>query len=294
MPSFDSRVTPARADIAAEALRGRVTADRFSAGEARRIGRPVASLRFTPDAGARQESQLLFGEPFTVYETGDAWCWGQGELDGYVGYVPRAALAEPGVEASHRVAVRETLVFSAPDLKAPIVERIGHGSRVTPVDVQERFVAIDGLGWVCGRHLAPLDLRESDVARIGLKFLGMPYLWGGRSLEGLDCSGLVQHVLLALGLACPRDSDQQEQAVGEPVPDGPALTDLEDGDLIFFPGHVGFYLDSWRFLHANAHDMQVSVHNLSDVLDRARAADEWVTSVRRLRLHEDERLADTL
>lgn len=282
MSGFDSRITPARGDLAAAHLRGTVAAERFVEGVAHHITAPATALSFTPAADARQESQLLYGEPFTVFDGDESYCWGQGGLDGYVGYLPRAAVTAGARPASHRVAVRETLIFSEADLKSPVLGRLGHGARLAPDVHEERFVFEPGLGWLFDRHLAPLDLCENDIARIGLKFLGAPYLWGGRSHEGLDCSGLVQHVLLALGLDCPRDSDQQQQTLGEAVPDGPALADLQDGDLVFFPGHVGFYLDSWRFLHANAHDMQVSVHNFSDVLDRARAADEWVTSVRRL------------
>jgi len=280
----DPRITPARDDLAAASLRGRVSAPRYVNGEACQVVQDGAVLRFSPSATARQESQLLYGELFTVYDRQDGWCWGQNQTDGYVGYVAAEALSTAVHEPDHMVATRFTHLYPAPDLKQPPLGGISMCAQVQLVDVDNGFGQILDGSWIYAKHLVPLDFATPDVIGTGLKFLGTPYLWGGRSANGVDCSSLVQLALRLAGLRVPRDSDMQETAVGTAVPmsDPHDFSAVEEGDLVFFPGHVGFFVSGWRFLHANAFDMLVSIHRFSEVLDRADAGNAGVTAIRRL------------
>jgi cell wall-associated NlpC family hydrolase len=279
---FDRRVTPARADLAAASLKGRVEATRYAEGARRQCAQPVAPLTFEPAADARQQSQLLFGERFTVYEEKDGWAWGQAELDGYVGYVPAAMLGEAS-EPTHAVTARSSHLYPGPDLKLRAGPALGMGARVRAVEQARGFSRLDGGGWLYARHLAPLGRTEPDYVKTGLALLGVPYLWGGRSSEGLDCSGFVQLALTRAGIACPRDSDQQRDALGAPIEPRDDWSRVRHGDLVFFPGHVGFAVEGWKFLHANAFHMAVALEDFSDVLERSHAfAQIGVTCVRRL------------
>lgn len=282
MSAFDRRITPARADLAAASLKGRVEAARYAEGVARQCARPVAPLTFSPAADARQESQLLYGERFVAYEERDGWAWGQAELDGYVGYVEATALTEP-TEATHLVAAPRSHLYPSPDLKLRAGPALGMGARVRIVEHARGFSRLASGGWLYGRHLAPLGRPEPDYVKSGMSLLGVPYLWGGRSAEGLDCSGFVQLVLARAGISAPRDSDQQRDALGEPIQPRDDWSRVRHGDFVFFPGHVGIAVEGWRFLHANAFHMAVTLDDFSDVLDRAHAfAQIGVTCIRRL------------
>ncbi len=273
MSAHDPRLTPARADLAAESLRGQVEADRFVAGEPHHA-RATTAIRFTPDAGAKQESQLLAGEPFTVYETADGWAWGQAALDDYVGYVAAGDLEAGEPAPTHRVDARTTHLYPAPDLKQPVIGHLGFASWVTVSAEENGFCRTDA-GWVYGKHLAPIDRPRPDPLATALQFMGVPYLWGGRSADGLDCSGLVQLSVQATGQWCPRDSDMQAAWLGEPVAD---LSSARQGDVICFKGHIGFLVGNEQLLHANAFDMHVGL----DVLQEALPRTGEITAIRRL------------
>lgn len=287
----DPRITPVRGDLAADSLREQFPGRRYSQGKANRVVIDGTPLRFSPDTAATMESQLIYGESFTVYEDRDGWAWGQNDGDGYVGYVPSSGLRAGVHEPDHQVVTRSTFLYPAPDIKAPPGAKISLGAQLKVVDIDGDFVQTDLGEWVFARHLVETSYIMPDLVATAFKFLGTPYLWGGRSCRGLDCSSLVQFALRMAGIAAPRDSDQQATAIGVEVPmaNSNDLSEIEDGDLIFFPGHVGFYVEHWRFLHANAYDMQVSVHNLSDVLDRANAEDAGITCIRRAGLRPERR-----
>jgi len=276
----DPRLTPARPDVAAKSLEGEVEAARFVEGVAYQCSAGVAAIRRAPAEDAMQETQLLFGETFTVYDERDGWGWGQAAFDGYVGYVAMEALAAPPLAPTHRISALRTYVFSEANLKSAPHFLLSLNARVTEEGRWGRFVKIARSGWVFEGHLRPLRETAADFVTEAERFLGAPYFWGGRESLGLDCSGLVQTALTAAGIPCPRDADQQEAALGEPMP--VELAGLRRGDLIFWPGHCGIMLDGARLLHANAHHMAVAIEPITEAAQRIAAIAGPIRSVRRL------------
>lgn len=270
----DRRVTPARPDLAAAHLKGKVDASRFVEGEKFAIGAGRASLRTRPAGDASQDSELLFGEVFTVYDRGHGWAWGQAANDLYVGYVRESALADT-FTAEAKVSALMAPVFSSADLKTPVRDLLPMNA-VLPVVAREGDYVNIGAGFVHQRHLLPET--EKDFVAIAERFAGVPYVWGGKTAAGLDCSGLIQTALQAVGKAAPRDTDMMEKALGE----GIALGAVRRGDLIFWKGHMGVMLDEKRLLHANAFHMAVVSEPLAEAIARIDAVAGPVTSVRRL------------
>ncbi|MEM9960086.1 MAG: C40 family peptidase [Pseudomonadota bacterium] len=275
----DPRLLPARPDVAAAHLRETVTADRYADGVAMAVSVPVASLTMTADPGAGTATQLLFGERFTAYDTAADLAWGQA-ADGYVGYLPRACLVPADRRATHRVAALMTHVYPEPDIKRPPVGQLCFGALIAATAEDPRFVELADGGHVPAQHLVPREEPAADWVAEAERFLGAPYLWGGRSPAGLDCSALVQLALQAAGQHCPRDSDMQEAALGRDIdPDGA----LARGDIVFWRGHVGIMLGASRLLHANAHHMAVAVEPLARTRKRLLAGgDGPVTRAARL------------
>lgn len=283
MSASDPRVTPARSDLAARHLQGQVAADRFAEGIARVVVDPTAPLRRHPAFNAPLDTEALHGERVTVYETTEeGWCWGQLESDGYVGWLPDNALAAPIADATHKVSALRTLVFPGPSIKLPPVTGLPLGARVTIKRMQDIFAVTDRGGFLPAQHLVAIDAVESDYIAIAERFVGTPYLWGGKSALGIDCSGLVQVATTACGLTCPRDSDMQEAALGTSFDWGGEPNRLRRGDLIFWKGHVAIARDATTLLHANAHHMAVAVEPITDALARIKAAGSDVTSIKRL------------
>ncbi len=281
---MDRRITPVRNDLAADWLRDKFKAERYAAGEPCTVIRDGAPLHFSPERSATMESQLIHGEVFQVYEQRDGWCWGQNLTDNYVGYVPAVDLAADLPAPDHQVAALHCHLYTEPDLKRPTAGIISMSARVKIIDIDGKFCRIASGYWLHSRHLVSLDYNTQDLIGTAVKFIGVPYLWGGRTAQGLDCSSLVQITMAMAGIPAPRDSDLQEAGLGTPVAmDNPRdFSRIEEGDLVFFPGHVGLFVNDWRFLHASAFDMQVSLHGFSDVLDRANSDNAGVTSIRRV------------
>jgi cell wall-associated NlpC family hydrolase len=268
MGAPDPRVTLARPDLAADWFEGVLAADRYVRPRPMVCAAPAAAIRRAPDPGAEQLDQLLFGERFAALEAADGWVWGQAPRDGYVGYVRAESLAPPGPSPTHWVAALRTYAFSEPSIKSAPVGLYSMNAMVAVTARQGRFARDAAGGWFVEAHLSPAGVFASQPAGVAERFLGAPYLWGGRESLGLDCSGLVQQALLACGRACPRDTDQQAR-LGRPV----APEALERGDLVFWRGHVAMMLDDARLLHANAHHMAVSIEPLSEAVARIRAAE---------------------
>lgn len=256
---LDRRVAAVRRDIADVALADRVFAPHYAKPLVHGCARAAAPLLAEPDAGATAVSELLHGEDFAVLDVAGGFAWGYCCHDHYVGYVVLDALAEP-FAATHRVSAPAALVFARPDIKAPVLARLPMGARLA--GTAEGAFLLTTAGAVHLAHVAPLDQAAADPVAVAERLVGQPYRWGGRSGDGLDCSGLVQLALAFAGVAAPRDSDQQ-QALGHPA-EGQARR----GDLVFFPGHVGLMVDAERLVHANAHWMMTVVEPLADVVAR--------------------------
>lgn len=273
--ALDARVHAIRPDIADIALADRLFASHYARPVARSCQVPAVALRSAPDQTAPAVSELLLGEAFEVVDVSGGWAWGYCEHDCYVGYLPAAALGEAAAP-SHIVAAPAALVFAEADIKAPVVARWPMGARFAGVGEGD-FLRSEA-GFVHRRHAVAVDELASDPVAAAERLVGAPYRWGGRSGDGLDCSGLVQLALAFTGVAAPRDSDQQAEALGTLLrPDA----HLHRGDLVFFPGHVGLMTDGERLIHANAFWMAVTVEPLADVVERLRPAHPSPITARR-------------
>lgn len=281
MPAPDPRTHVWRGDLAAESLRGIIDAPAFAKPRAFEIAVDVAPLYAAPDKASERVSEALLGEPISVYETNGDWSWVQIGTDDYVGYLKTGTLRAPGPEATHKLAALRSYLFAAPDLKSSPIGLPSLESRLAVADETGGFFRLESGAFVWGRHVAPLDVFEPDPVAVATRFLGSPYLWGGRTSLGLDCSALVQLSLAACGINCPRDSDMQ-MALGAPVdPEIVSQGGLQRGDLVFWKGHVGFASDAATLLHANAHHMAVVAEPIGEAVRRIGAAGLEVLAVRR-------------
>lgn len=273
---FGSRLIPARADLAAEHLRGQVGAARFVAGVARQVAVPVLDMTTNADPAGELATQLLLGEVFTVYEErADGLAWGQAGLDGYVGYVRRDGLGPAaGPAATVRVTAPWSQVYGRPSVRARTTGELPCLAAVSVGGTTGAFARLRGGGFAPRAHIEPVD----DWVSLAERFVGAPYLWGGRTLRGIDCSGLVQVALLAARHEAPRDSDMQATMLGTPLT---ARERLRRGDLVFWAGHVGVMRDAVTLLHANAHHMAVTSEPLPGAIARIAAAAGGPVLVRR-------------
>jgi cell wall-associated NlpC family hydrolase len=281
MPAFDPRVTPARADLAAKHLEGKVSAARYVEGRLYEVIEPQAPLRREPRPDAPLDTEALKGERVTIYDSnGEGWAWGQLAADDYIGWLPDNALALPGPAPTHKVTALRTLAFPGPSIKLPPREALPLGARVAIARIEDRMAVTQSGAFVPATHLAPLDWNETDYVAVAERFIGTPYLWGGKTALGLDCSALVQVALAACGVSCPRDSDMQEAALGTVVAGD--LSALRRGDLIFWKGHVAIVRGPDSLLHANAYHMAVAIEPIAEAVTRIRNAGSEITSGRRI------------
>lgn len=263
-PDPDPRITAFRKDLAASSLKGQIKAERYSEGTKYQLVHGLSNLHSAPDDKSSLHSQLLYGEHFTVYEIKDGWAWGQTSNDGYVGYCRADALSPDLFPSSHHVTNLCTHIFTEPDPKSPVTGQIFMMSNVSVINEvpTKGFVQLADGNWIFATHIS--NIYGNCPVSEALKFLYAPYLWGGKSSSGLDCSALVQLSFAAIGASVPRDSDQQAKAIGTQLADDEVP---QKGDVAFFPGHVGFMLDDMHLLHANVHHMRVSIDPLREVID---------------------------
>jgi cell wall-associated NlpC family hydrolase len=278
---LDPRRHVFRADLAAEHLRGRVKAERYVAGEPRQVAAPSLPVRRAPRFDATLDTEVLHGETVTVYEEREGWAWVQLHHDDYVGYMPSEGLVPLITAPTHRVSMLRTYVFPEPDSKVPPLAMLSLNARVAVAERAGRFLRLENGGFVYARHAVPLGEHAEDFVAVAEAFVGTPYLWGGRTSVGLDCSGLVQLAAAAAGHGVPRDADMQAAEIGEPV-EWQEGAPLARGDLVFWEGHVGIVTSPEGFLHANAHHMAVEIEPFTEAAERIKTAGFEITGVRRL------------
>ncbi|MEC3949053.1 C40 family peptidase [Sphingobium sp. HWE2-09] len=260
--ALDRRIHAARGDLADLSLAGVL----FSAHYARAVPltcvAPGSAILSAASPTGEAVSELLRGETFHALDVMTDWAWGFCGHDGYVGYIRREAL-DLLETPTHRIIVGSAPLFCAPDIKAPIADHWPGGALFTG-EAQDDFIAC-AEGYIHVRHAEPVEARPTDWVAVAERYLGQPYIWGGRGHRGIDCSGLVQVALGQTGVCVPRDTDLQCEGIGMPIDSEAAL---QRGDLIFFPGHVGIMTDARTLLHANAHWMAVVKEPLADVVAR--------------------------
>lgn len=265
---LDHRLNAYRPDLADIALEGQVEAERFVAGTPAAVAVPVAALRPKPDLAVGIDTELLLGETVQVLENRAGWCWIKSHLDGYVGYLPADCLAERVIFPTHVVNVQRTFLYPEPELRKPHLAVLSIGSRIAVQAFVEgargnRYAVLEDGRAIFEKHVSPLG-EEADFVEIASRFLHTPYLWGGRSGLGIDCSALVQLSLQFAGKNAPRDTDMQASGLGRPV----TREELRRGDLVFWKGHVAIMEDADAILHANGHTMTVARENFAAAVER--------------------------
>jgi cell wall-associated NlpC family hydrolase len=266
--NLDPRTTPLRDGVAGQALEGLTPAEVYLEPRVMACGFPAAGIYRAPDAASEMMDQLVFGELFEVLEDeAGGFVWGQARRDGYVGFVAAERLAAPAPEPTHRISALRTYAFAEASIKSRAAGPYPMNALAAVEAREGRLCKVTGAGWMPSAHLTPVGIFEAEPAAVAERFLGAPYLWGGRGSLGLDCSGLIQQALYACGRACPRDTDQQAelgQAIGRAA--------FARGDLVFWKGHVAMGLDETRIIHANAHHMAVAIEPLDEAISRIRDA----------------------
>jgi cell wall-associated NlpC family hydrolase len=279
MTILDPRLHAFRADLADLRLRGQIEAANFAAGDLLQIVDPIASIRREPRFDAVQTTQALLGEMVRVFERREGWAWAQLERDGYVGYVSEDSLGRPVGAPTHRVRIPLSYSYPGPDHKSQPAALLPMNAAMNVTKIGEKYAELAGGRYAIAGHLALLGDAAPDFVAVAEQFQGVPYSWGGKTVLGLDCSGLVQTALSAAGIDCPRDSDMQE-GLGTALP-AERLDALRRGDLVFWKGHVGIMVSADEMLHANGHFMQVTREPVATAVARIAAAYGKVTSIRR-------------
>ncbi|MGO9171599.1 MAG: NlpC/P60 family protein [Rhodomicrobium sp.] len=268
MTQLDPRLNPFREDLAAASLQDRVRAPRYAEAEVRQVAAPAAPIRVAPRFDAPLATEALSGELLSAYEFREGWAWVQLHEDGYVGYTPVDCLSSMIEENTYRVSARLTYLYPAPDMKRPPVTKLSFSCRVAPIGRPEgRFVELSRGGFIFADHLVGIRERAKDFVRVAERFVGVPYLWGGKTSLGIDCSGLVQIALQAAGVPCLRDSDMQMASAGEPL-DPANIEAIQRGDLLFWKGHVAIAQSADWMVHASGHHMEVVVEPVRRAIER--------------------------
>ncbi|WP_047460787.1 NlpC/P60 family protein [Rhizobium rhizogenes] len=281
--TLDRRLNAYRPDLAEASLRGQVEAERFVEGSKAQVVVPVVALRPQPDLARGIDTELLLGEDVTVFERKDGWAWVKAVSDGYVGYLPEDTIRQGLSAPTHVVVPQRTFLYPVPELRKPYTDVLSMGSRVRVTDTAEargnHYVVLEDGTAIFAKHVQPIGYNDGgDYVEIAAKFMETPYLWGGRSGLGVDCSSLIQLALLMTGRAAPRDSDMQAAGLGEPI----TREELRRGDFVFWKGHAAVMEDPETIIHANGHTMTVARENFAAAVERIGWLYEQPTGFRRL------------
>lgn len=261
-PMTDRRLLPATERVALATLRGKIERPAYTPGHPMRVTAAVADLCRTP--GGARDRQAVFGTDVILIDETAGFSFIQSSLDGYCGWLRSDALGSDRPPISHRVCAPATHIYSQPDMKQPEIMGLSLGARLSVLAVQNGFARLTSGGWVPQQHIS--EQPETDPATVATKLIGTPYLWGGNSRWGIDCSGLAQAALTSCAVTCPGDSDMQEQAFAK------VSDEFQRGDLLFWPGHVAMALDARQMIHATAFAMAVIVEPITQAMARIDAA----------------------
>ena len=269
---MDRRLTPATTRIAHSSLRGRMDAPAYTDGQTLRLSAPVSDLLRSP--GGARDRQLLLGDAFTVIDRDAGHAFGFAVKDGYCGWLTETSLADIPAP-THWLCVPASHLYPEPRVQARERANLSLGAQVTVLAMGDKWAETPG-GFIPAPHLRDLGDWASDPVAVAESLLGTPYLWGGNSRSGIDCSGLAQIAHAACGITIPGDSDLQ-QVVGSPLTeDG-----HQRGDLIFWKGHVAMIVDEARLIHANGHTMSVAYEGIADAIARILAQENGQVTARR-------------
>lgn len=277
----DPRLHAYREDIADVALRGKVDSLRFVQPELRQISVSIASVHAEPRMDASTVTEALLGEQVNVFQVKDGWAFVQLLMDSYVGYLPARCLTNQVMDTTHRIAVPSTLLYVKPDIRSNPVQHVYMNSLVSAIKIEGDFARLRDHRFVWVKHLMPVGKYWDDPATIAEAYVNAPYLWGAKSVAGLDCSGLVQLAWQACGFDCPRDTDMMQKGFGKPLKRDRGLK-LTRNDMVFWEGHVGMMVDSVHLIHSNGHHMQVVIEPLSGAIGRIANLYGQVTGVSRV------------
>jgi len=232
-----------------------------------RISKSNSCVKLSPELNAEASSEVLYGETVSLLEEMGDWYKVSTMLDGYEGFIDKSACELTDVSATHWVSVRSSSVFASPNIKSPVVKRLVFRSLLSVSETCDDFYKLDSGGYLWAAHCQEISkpLQSTMINIAEDNYLNSPYVWGGRSTDGCDCSGLVQMLALATGNVLPRDSGDQEQALQTNI----AFENRRAEDLVFWPGHVGVLKSPDTLLHATAHSMNCCHEPLQNVIDRA-------------------------
>ncbi len=270
-----------RADIAAAHLEGKVPSARFVQARRMQVSSPSAPVHAAPRSDAQMISEALLGELVDVYEDAEGWAWGQLRDDGYVGYLPAGALSPDCTEATHKVIVPRTFIYWVPDIKSVPAGSIALEARLTIEAQDGAFLRTRDGRFVYKPHFAEVSQMAPDFVAVAETLAGAPYLWGGKTVGGLDCSGLVQLSCKAAGIPALRDSYMQRDTLGTAL-GSTDLAGLQRGDIVFWQGHVGILADPATLLHATAHTMLTVTEPLEQAVRRIADGGSPISRINRL------------